>query len=133
MKIPERRVAQTLLIAFVLLVVSNPLGRLIVGEDRYDQGVEAYLSNVDVGEGLVKAAGDFWKIDVVNHKSEPVQHEWFLLYGEILLQRGIVQIDGGSRTQISVPADFQEVEGWLTFWIQPSGVRLRWLDGGENS
>jgi len=132
-EIRERRVAQALLVAFILLIASNPLGRLIVGEDRYDQGVEAYLSNIDVSEGVMKAAGEFWHIEVVNHKSEPVRHEWFLLYGEMLLQRRIVQIDGGSRTQISVPADFQEVEGWITFWIQPSSVRLRWLDGGAGS
>lgn len=133
MKIPERRGAQALLVAFILLIFSNPLGRLIVGEDRYDQGVESYLSNIDMSGGVMKASGDFWHIKVVNHKSEPVRHEWFLLYGEMLLQRGVVQIDGSSMAQISVPADFQEVEGWVTFLIQPSSVRLRWLDGGASS
>lgn len=120
----ERRLGTAILGGLIFLIASIPAFNAVVGEERYNLGIEAYISNLqDLSDDTSV------RIEVQNHGDQEVVHHWYVTGGERVLRTGWLRVDGGGRETLALPKALGSEDGWVVLHLGTAGVHLRWPDG----
>jgi len=122
----ERRLGTAILGVIVFLIASVPAFNAVVGGERYNLGIEAYISNLEDLRGDTSV-----RIEVINHGKHETVHRWYATGGERVLRMGTLRVEGGGHETLALPTALGSEDGWVVLHLGNAGVRLRWPDGLE--
>lgn len=120
----ERRRGRAVLLALAVLIAGGPAFDAIAGEDQYDLGIEAYVTNFATLQNDTTV-----QVAVVNHDEEPAMHRWYATGGEKVLRRGTLRVEAGAREVLVLPRALGSEDGWVMLHLGSANIRLRWPDG----
>lgn len=122
----ERRLGTAVLGVIVFLIASVPAFNAVAGGERYDLGIEAYISNFEDLRDDTSV-----RIEVINHGKHETVHHWYATGGERVLRMGTLRVEGGGHETLALPTALGSEDGWVVLHLGSAGVRLRWPDRQE--